>query len=148
MFYNTYIHTEYCMMLKCGRCGYGWQYGGKSEWYASCPRCKSSVKVGGTVSDLNVVIESLRRAMPELASRYGVKRLALFGSFVRGEQSGASDVDIVVELKRPLGFEFVDLAERLERAAGRRVDVLTPAGLRSIRVPTVRKRIEEGLVYV
>jgi len=135
-------------MLRCGRCGYGWEYGGKSEWYASCPRCKSSVKVGGTVPDLNVVIESLRKAMPELASRYGVKRLALFGSFVRGEQSGASDVDVVVELKRPLGFEFVDLAERLERAVGRRVDLLTPAGLRSIRVPAVRKRIKESLIYV
>ena len=86
--------------------------------------------------------------MPELASRYGVKRLALFGSFARGEQGGASDVDVVVELKHPLGFEFVDLAERLERAVGRRVDLLTPAGLKSMRIPSVRKRIEENLVYV
>ena len=136
------------MRLVCGRCGYEWEYGGKSEWYASCPRCRSSVKVGRAVPDSNAVVESLRKVMPELASRYGVKRLALFGSFVRGEQRGTSDIDVVVELKRPLGFELVDLAERLEREVGRRVDLLTPAGLKSIRVPTVRKRIKESLVYV
>ena len=135
------------MKLRCGRCGYWWEYGGKSEWYTSCPRCKTSVRVR-KVSDVNAVIESLRKVMPELASRYGVKRLALFGSFVRGEQRGASDIDVVVELKRPLGLEFVDLAERLERVVGRKVDLLTPAGLRSIKVPTVRRRIEESLVYV
>ncbi|MDI6884554.1 MAG: nucleotidyltransferase family protein [Hadesarchaea archaeon] len=136
------------MLLRCGRCGYEWDYGGKSEWYASCPRCRTTVRVGERAPDMKAVVESLRKVMPELASRYGVKRLALFGSFVRGEQGRASDVDVVVELKRPLGLEFVDLAERLERAVGRRVDLLTPAGVRSIRAPAVRKRIKEGLVYI
>jgi predicted nucleotidyltransferase len=86
--------------------------------------------------------------MPELSSRYGVKRLALFGSFVRGEQGPGSDVDAVVELEHPLGFDFVDLVERLEGLVGRKVDLLTPAALESIRVPSVRKRIEETLVHV
>lgn len=86
--------------------------------------------------------------MPKLSSKYGVKRLALFGSFVRGDQKGASDVDVVVELERPLGLEFVNLAERLKQILGRKVDLLTMAGLKSIRVPSVRKRVEESLVYV
>ena len=30
---------------KCNRCGHGWNYKGKSEWYTSCPRCKTSIKV-------------------------------------------------------------------------------------------------------
>ncbi len=136
------------MLLTCGRCAYEWNYGGKSERYASCPRCRKRVKILPRSKDTNAVVESLRKAMPELAARYGVKRLALFGSFVRGEQRPDSDVDVVVELKRPLGFEFVDLAEQLERAVGCKVDLLTPAGVRSIRVPAVRKRIEESLVYV
>ena len=97
---------------------------------------------------LDSVIKSLREAMPELASRYGVKRLALFGSLVHGKRTRASDVDMVVELERPLGLEFVDLAEELERVVGSRIDLLTPAGIRSIRAPTVRKNIEESLVYV
>ena len=145
---NTYIHTEYCMLLRCGRCGYGWDYGGKSKWYTSCPRCRTTVRVGGKPPDINIIVKSLKRVLPELTSRYGVKRLALFGSFVRGEQEHTSDVDMVVELKRPLGLEFVDLAERLERVVGRKVDLLTPAGARSIRVPAVKRRIEEDLVYV
>jgi hypothetical protein len=106
------------------------------------------VRVGGTAPGPDAVLKSLEGMMPELASRYGVKRLALFGSFARGEQGNASDVDMVVELERPLGFEFVDLAERLERTLGRKVDLLTLAGLRSIRVPAVRKRIKGGLIYV
>ncbi len=97
---------------------------------------------------MEAVVESLKKAMPEVSARYGVKRLALFGSFVRGEQGPGSDLDAVVELEHPLGFEFVDLAERLERLVGRKVDLLTPAALESIRVPSVRKRIKESLVYV
>jgi len=136
------------MLLGCGRCRYEWNYEGKSKWYASCPRCRTTVRIGARAPDINAVVESLRGAMPELAARYGVKRLALFGSFVRGEQEPASDVDAVVELEHPLGLEFVDLAERLEQLVGRKVDLLTPAGVESIRVPAVRKRIKEGLVYV
>ncbi len=135
-------------MLRCRRCGYEWEYGGKSEWYASCPRCRTSVRVGKATFNLETAVESLKKAMPELTSRYGVKRLALFGSFVRGEQGNASDVDIVVELEKPLGFEFMDLAERLERILGRRVDLLTLAGLRSIRIPSMKEKIKESLVYV
>ena len=33
------------MKLRCQRCGYEWDYKGQSKWYASCPRCRSSVKV-------------------------------------------------------------------------------------------------------
>jgi len=141
-------HMLIAMLLRCGRCGYEWNYTGKSQSHASCPRCRATVTVSQRASDMNAAIESLRKAMPELAARYGVKRLALFGSFVRGEQEATSDIDMVVELKRPLGLEFVDLAERLERAVGRKVDLLTPAGVESIRVPAVRKRIKEDLVYV
>ncbi len=97
---------------------------------------------------MDAVIQILRKVKPELASRYGVKRLAVFGSFARGEQTGRSDVDLMVELERPLGLEFVDLAEQLERLLGRRVDLLTPAGLESIRIPSVRERIKESLIYV
>jgi formylmethanofuran dehydrogenase subunit E len=35
------------VLLKCHRCGYEWNYQGRSEWYACCPRCKTNVKIGG-----------------------------------------------------------------------------------------------------
>ena len=142
----TYILTA--MLLQCTRCGYEWEYKGKSEWYVSCPRCRTTVRIGSKALDMKAALESLRNAMPELSARYGVKRLALFGSLVRGQEGPASEMDAVVELEHPLGFEFVDLAEALEHLVGRKVDLLTPAAVESIRVPGVRKRIKEGLVYV
>lgn len=32
------------MILKCKRCKYVWDYKGKSKWYTSCPRCKTTIK--------------------------------------------------------------------------------------------------------
>jgi predicted nucleotidyltransferase len=71
------------------------------------------------------VLRRLRRELPYLRRRFGVVRLALYGSFARGDQTGHSDVDILVELSRPLGLEFVALAEYLEDRLGRRVDLAT-----------------------
>jgi len=31
--------------LKCKRCGYSWEYNGNSEWYASCPKCRTTINV-------------------------------------------------------------------------------------------------------
>jgi hypothetical protein len=45
-----------------------------------------------------------------MQKRFGITRLALYGSTARGEQSEQSDVDILVELSWPLGLEFVELA--------------------------------------
>jgi predicted nucleotidyltransferase len=57
----------------------------------------------------------------------GVVRIAVFGSFARGEQRPDSDVDVLVELAHPIGlFEFMDLQQHLEGLLGRRVDLATP----------------------
>ena len=39
------------MKLKCRRCGYAWEYGGKAPFYTSCPRCKTNVKTNGEIKD-------------------------------------------------------------------------------------------------
>ena len=93
-------------------------------------------------------IRLLREAQPYLSAEYGVKRLGLFGSYAKGRPTGASDVDIVVEFERPIGFKFVALSEYLERVLGARVDILTPAGIRGIRVPRIARAIEGSIVYV
>jgi predicted Zn-ribbon and HTH transcriptional regulator len=33
------------MMVRCGRCGYSWEYRGKSKYYATCPCCLRKVKM-------------------------------------------------------------------------------------------------------
>jgi predicted nucleotidyltransferase len=94
------------------------------------------------------VAELLREKYPYLVSEYGVKRIGLFGSYAKGTPSETSDVDVVVEFARPIGFRFVEFAEYLESLLGKRVDVLTPAGVQGIRIARIAEEIEESLVYV
>jgi predicted nucleotidyltransferase len=94
------------------------------------------------------VISVLRQELPELRSRYGVKRIGLFGSYARDKAADDSDVDIVVEFERPIGLKFVAFADHLETLLGRGVDILTPAGVRTIRLERVARAIAESIVYV
>jgi uncharacterized protein len=90
----------------------------------------------------------LRENHAHLAAEYGVKRIGLFGSYARNTPTEASDVDLIVEFERPIGFRFAEFAEALEDLLGKPVDILTPAGLQAIRIESIAERIEESIVYV
>jgi predicted nucleotidyltransferase len=94
------------------------------------------------------ITKVLRESYPHLAVEYGVKRIGLFGSYVKDIPTEASDVDLVVEFERPLGFKFIELSEYLERLLGQEVDILTPAGIQGIRIDHIAQSIEENIVYV
>ena len=81
------------------------------------------MKVDPVSSTQEAVLQRFRLALPHLRQRYGVVRLSLYGSFARGAAVEDSDVDLLVELFRPLGLEFVALAQYLERKLGREVDL-------------------------
>lgn len=94
------------------------------------------------------VINVLRRELPYLKENYGVKKIALFGSIAKNRHTKASDVDMVVEFIRPIGFRFMDLAEYLEKRLGRKTDILTADGIKSIRIKKVARDIKRSLLYV
>jgi len=94
------------------------------------------------------VLIRLKEQLPTLRRTYGVARLGIFGSFAKGAPAGDSDVDLVVELERPLGLQFVEMAESIERILGRRVDILTPKGIAAIRNQKIAKSIEKSVIYV
>jgi predicted nucleotidyltransferase len=94
------------------------------------------------------VIEIIREELPYLTKNYGVKRIGLFGSFARGTPQADSDVDILVDFEKPIGLKFMDLADYLEQILGRKVDILTPEGIRSIRIKEIAQEIERSIVYV
>ena len=71
------------------------------------------------------VIAILRNAMPSIQKRWPVVRLSLFGSVARGEQTSKSDVDLLVELSAPMGWDFFDLTDEVERLLGSKVDLVT-----------------------
>ena len=81
---------------------------------------------------------------------FGVKRIGLFGSFVRNEQKDTSDIDIVVEFERGMAtFKNVSkLVDFLESLFGRKVDLLTPDGIESIRIKHVKREIIKEVKYV
>jgi predicted nucleotidyltransferase len=89
---------------------------------------------------------TLRAHKEELRKRFGVSSIAIFGSYARGEQTELSDVDILVEFERPIGWEIVDLKDYLESLLGVEVDLVTKNAI------TGRKRLWEHirreLVYV
>lgn len=90
----------------------------------------------------------LKENYPVLTDEYGVSRIGIFGSVAKGTMTEDSDLDIVVEFKRPIGFKFVRLVEYLESLFGKRVDVITKDGIKNIRVKEVARNIERNLIYV
>jgi len=94
------------------------------------------------------VVELLREQSAYLASEFGIRKIGLFGSFAEGDPGEGSDVDILVEFERPIGLRFVELGEYLENLLGRKVDILTPAGVQGIRRKSIAKSIAESVVYV
>ncbi len=89
-------------------------------------------------------IHLLRQNREYLSAEFGVSRIGLFGSVARDESTNSSDVDLVVEFSRPIGFRFVDLADYLEGLLGHKVDLLTSAGVQVIQSPRIFQLISEG----
>ncbi len=76
-------------------------------------------------------ITILKKQMPELAERYRVKSLGIFGSYVHHKQSRRSDLDILVEFDQaPDLFKFMDLEEYLAKQLGVKVDLVPRRALR------------------
>jgi len=93
------------------------------------------------------IIKTLRDH-DETLKKYSVKRIGLFGSYARGKQKRGSDIDFLVEFDKPTYDNFYDLIVYLEKLFGRKVEVLTPDGVDSIRVPEVAQSIRDSVVYV
>lgn len=90
-------------------------------------------------------LQVLARAKPELARRFGVARLALFGSIARDEARRESDVDIVVSFDGPAtSRRYFGVQFYLEDALGCPVDLVTEKALR----PELRPFIEQEAVDV
>jgi uncharacterized protein len=91
------------------------------------------------------VVAILKKELPKLRTLHHVSRIALFGSYARGEQRRGSDIDLLVEFEEPVGFiEFMNLEFYLKKLLGVRVDLVTPDALK----PITRPRILKEAVYV
>ena len=97
------------------------------------PKKAPSTKVG-TLADILTV---LRRERARLFAKYGLKSMAVFGSATRDDFRPDSDVDIMVEFEKPIGIEFVSLADELESIVNRKVDLVTRGSIKDRYLPYI-----------
>ncbi|MXY35309.1 MAG: nucleotidyltransferase family protein [Dehalococcoidia bacterium] len=91
------------------------------------------------------VLDTLRAHQETLAERFGVSRLALFGSFARDQATEASDIDILVRFDGPATSKsYFGVQFYLEDLLGRPVDLVTDKALR----PQFRPYVEREAVDV
>ena len=95
---------------------------------------------------LKEIKDTLAAHEEEIRKKYGVAILGIFGSYARGEQNELSDIDILVELEKPIGLKFFELWDELEKLLGVKVDLLTVRAVKQ--KPNLWKSIEEDVVYV
>ncbi len=92
----------------------------------------------------NEIMAHIRRHDDFLIA-HGVRRIGLFGSYVRGEEREESDIDLIVEFDagKKNYDNFIELCFFLEELLGRKVDLLTPESLS----PFIRPFIEKDAYY-
>ena len=81
--------------------------------------------------------ENLKRKIVKILKKNNIVRAGIFGSYARGEAKKDSDIDILVETSRPIGFAFVGIQFELEKKLKKKVDLLTYNSIH----PLLKKRI-------
>ena len=95
-----------------------------------------------TFREITATIRSNRK---ELQQDYGLLKIGIFGSYARDEQDKNSDIDILVEIKRPMGLiKLMGLERRLSGLLNTKVDLVTKKALK----PYIGKRVLEEVRYV
>ena len=93
----------------------------------------------------DTVLKILKQKNAELERQFGVKSLLLFGSVARDEDTAASDVDLLVEFNRSVGyFGLFAWQDYLEKLLGCPVDLGTPQSLK----PYIRERVLGEAIHV
>ncbi len=70
------------------------------------------------------IIKILRQYKQEAATKYGINKLGIFGSFARGEQTQDSDLDVFVDIQVPNPYYLGDIHDDLEERTGYKIDLL------------------------
>jgi predicted nucleotidyltransferase len=91
------------------------------------------------------ILTSLKNLKQEVAQEYSVKTIGVFGSVARDEQTIESDIDLLVEFSKPVGFvTFMRLENFLSERLGKHVDLVTSDSLK----PLIRQDVLSEVIYV
>jgi len=92
----------------------------------------------------NELENKIRELKPRLSKKYNVDKIGYFGSFSNNNQRSDSDIDILVNFSKPLGWEFFDLQDLLEKELNRKIDLHTFNSLKD----QLRESILKQIIYV
>jgi uncharacterized protein len=96
------------------------------------------------VTSINNIKSELLKNKQYLQEKYHVSTIGIFGSYARGEQKEGSDIDILVDLRQPIGLDFVILADELESILKQKVDLVSSNAIK----PKMMDRLKKEILYV
>ena len=86
----------------------------------------------------NEILSKLTELKPILYKDYSVIEIGLFGSYSEDQQSEESDIDILIELEKPIGWKFFTLEMYLEKVFNKKIDLITKGAL--------KEQIKDGIL--
>ena len=92
----------------------------------------------------NDILSKLKELKPILKKKYAVKTIGLFGSFSDNSFNENSDIDILVEPERPIGWKFFSLELYLENIFGRKINLVTINALKD----QIKDKILQQVNYI
>jgi uncharacterized protein len=96
------------------------------------------------MTNLTSIKNTLTLLKPELTRKFFVNSIGLFGSVVRDDFNEASDIDIIVDFNKPIGIEFIDLADFIENKLRKKVDLVSKNGVKA----KYFQQIQSEIIYV
>ena len=96
------------------------------------------------MTNLTSIKNTLTQLKPELTRKFFVNSIGLFGSVVRDDFNEASDIDIIVDFNKPIGVEFIDLADFIENKLRKKVDLVSKNGVKA----KYFQQIQSEIIYV
>ncbi|AKB23607.1 nucleotidyltransferase [Methanosarcina sp. MTP4] len=103
------------------------------------------MKLQGSQHEVDIYIKKLQEMLPELKKKYPIKYMGVFGSYIRGEQSASSDLDILVEFNGSITLlGYARLGNELSDKLGVKVDLVSKTALK----PRIGKHVLLEVVEV
>jgi predicted nucleotidyltransferase len=84
------------------------------------------------------VTDKLKELKPILLQRFHINRIGFFGSFANGDYNEKSDIDILVDFEKPIGWEFFDIQDLLKYHLKRKIDLVS--------IKALKKQIKENIL--
>ena len=92
----------------------------------------------------NYIESTLKKLKPILVKKYAIKNIGFYGSYVKNLQTNSSDIDILLELNKPLGWDFFTIQNELEDILKVKIDLATKKSLH----PDLQSQILKEVVFV